>query len=165
MNSVTKYNFEHALYNRKLTPKTLERIRTFIFSSEANYMRNNNETHEINIGDVPIEILIHILSFVMYAVEIKEILNDDTHSMLITRGNKLYGRITHNSGSPNCYEFGNYSGITMQRINGWKEMPWGDSLWKKVRRNGCWCHLYCGTEYTMILKQGSLFAIGYNEVN
>ena len=47
-------------------------------------MRNNNETNKINIEDIPIEILIHILSFVMYTEEIKEILNDDKHSMLIT---------------------------------------------------------------------------------
>ena len=162
MNSVTKYNFEHGLYNRKFTPNILERIRAVIFSGEAKYMRIN-DINEINIGDVPIEIIIHILSFVMYTEEIKAILNDDTHSMLITHGSKLYGKITHNSGTPNCYECGDYSGITMQRINGWKEMPWGDSLWKKVRRNGCWCHLYCGTEYTIILKQGTLFAIGYND--
>jgi hypothetical protein len=125
MNSVTKYNFEHALYNRKFTPKTFERIRAVIFSGESNYMRNNNETNKINIGDIPIEILIHILSFVMYTEEIKEILNDDKHSMLITHGSKLYGRITHNSGTPNCYECGAYYGMTMQRINGWNEMPWG----------------------------------------
>lgn len=30
----------------------------------------------------------------MYTVEIKTILNDDTH-MLITNGSKLYGRIKH----------------------------------------------------------------------
>jgi hypothetical protein len=162
MNSVTKYNFELALYNRKLTPNTLERIRTVIFSGETNYIRNN-EINETHIGDIPIEILIHILSFVMYAKEVIKILNDDTHSMLITQGNKLYGIITHNSGTPTCYECGNYYGMSMQRINGWKEMPWGDSLWKKVRRNGCWCHLYCGKEYTMILKQGTLFAIDYND--
>jgi len=161
MNSVTKYNFELALYNRNLTPKTLEGIRTFIFSSEANYMRNNNEINKINIGNVPIEILIHILSFVMYESEVFAILNDSTHSMLITHGSKLYGRITHNSGTG--YEYANHSGMAVQRINGWKEMPWGDSLWKKVRRNGCWCHLYCGTEYTIILKHGTLFAIGYND--
>ena len=102
MNSTTKYNFEHALYNRKFTPKTLTRIRTFIFSCEANYIRNN-ETH---IGNIPIELLIHILSFVMYTSEIKAILNDDTHSMLITHGSKLYGRITHNSGTG--YEYANH---------------------------------------------------------
>ena len=68
MNSTTKYNFEHALYNRKFTPKTLTRIRTFIFSCEANYIRNN-ETH---LGNIPIELLIHILSFVMYTSELKQ---------------------------------------------------------------------------------------------
>ena len=79
--------------------------------------------------------------------------------MLITHGSKLYGRITYNSGTG--YEYENH--YHLKRINGWFEMPWGDSLWKKVRRNCCWCHLYCGKEYTMILKRGTLFAIGYND--
>jgi hypothetical protein len=72
----------------------------------------------------------------MYTEEIKPILNDDNHIMLITYGSKLYGRITHNSGTPNYYESGVYKYMTSQRINGWKEMPWVTACGKRLGEMG-----------------------------
>lgn len=150
MNAVTKYEFEYALYNRKFIPKTLERILAFIFSSEAHYIRYN-KINKIN-ENIPIEILIHILSFLAFKIDITIFsgYGGCCNIIILTNEGKLYGTVGRMNYRP--------PSLCSENLNIFTNLNEIETINKNIK------YFACGYGHILILtSDDTVYAIGTNE--